>query len=80
MAGGDENDNSLPLPSKGYWAQGRGLAIEAILSHRVLDIACLLYDPSSTANPPVSAVALDEAVFQRFGKAVRLPASAATDN
>ena len=78
MAGGNENENSLPLPSKGYWTQGRGLAIEAILSHRVLDIACLLHG-GSTANPPRVSAALDSAVFERFNKAVRPPSSAAMD-
>ena len=48
------------------------------MSHRVLDIVCLLHG-RSTANSPRVSVALDSAVFKRFNETICLSSSATMD-
>lgn len=46
MGGVGQEETNIPQASKGFIPQGRASTIEAIFSHRVLDVACFLYkDP-----------------------------------
>jgi hypothetical protein len=44
MRGVGQEESKIPQASLGFIPQGRASTIEAIFSHRVLDVACFVYE------------------------------------
>jgi len=76
-----QEESSLEIESRGFWAQGRAAAIEAIFTHRVLDIACSVREgqPRGTNNSPtVELLSLTE--VENMKNSVRRAPGAAPHN